>query len=81
MRYYRTISDDGIVSVSTLHADGDGNITEQEYEAIREMLINAPEGQVLVEDGDGYAYADAPSTEDADISPDEALDILMGVSE
>jgi len=75
MRYYKTVFD-GIVTVSTLDADGEGNITEQEYNDICNLLINLPSDKVLIEDGDGYAYANAPTTDD--ISAEDALDILIG---
>ena len=78
MRFYKTKTD-GIVSVSTLNADGDGNLTEEEYNKIVSMLRAMPEGKVLVEDGDDYAYADAPAPGDADEIPTEdALDIVTG---
>jgi hypothetical protein len=75
MRYYKSVIDN-IVSVSTLDADGNGNITEQEYNTIRNLLLNAPAGKVVVEDGNGYAYADAPSTDELEDA--EALAIILG---
>ena len=82
MRYYKTILDDGTVFVSTLDADGDGNIPEEEYETIVVLYKNAPAGKVVVEDGTGYAYADAPAPQDEDLPADALAEILLeGVTE
>ena len=75
MVYYKTINDDGFVSLSTVNADGEGNITKSEYEQILQMIKDAPEGQGVVEDGSGYAYAEFPVIE-SDVPPEEVLEAL-----
>lgn len=79
MIYSKHIDEIGAVSISTLNADGEGNITGAEYAEILALLRAMPDGKILVDTGEGYEYADAP--QDDDIPAEEALDILMGVSE
>jgi len=82
MQYNRTIGDENIVYISTLDKDGKGNITKEEYEKIRDMYKNAPAGKVVVEDGAGYAYADAPAPQDEDLPAEAIAEILLeGVTE
>lgn len=78
MIYYKTIGDDGFVSISTVNADGKGNITQTEYNQIMQMIKNAPTGQGVVEDGSGYAYAEIPVVE-SDVAPEEVLEALEGI--
>ena len=78
MVYYKTINDDGFVSISTVNADGEGNITKSEYQQILQMIKDAPEGQGVVEDGGGYAYAEFPVIE-SDVPPEEVLEALEGI--
>ena len=75
MRYYKTDTD-GIISVSTLDADGEGNITEQEYNEIVGLLRAMPSGKLLTEQDGEYRYIDAPTTDE--LPDDEALAILSG---
>ena len=75
MVYYKTINDDGFVSISTVNADGEGNITQTEYNQIMQMIKNAPTGQGVVEDGSGYAYAEYPVIE-GEVTPDEIAEAL-----
>lgn len=81
MVYWKNIDENGAVSISTLNADGEGNITETEYNEILALLRAMPDGKMLVETASGYEYADIPEPPDEDITPEEALDILTGVSE
>ena len=74
MKFYKIV-DDGIVSLGTIDGDSEGNITEQEYNTILALLTDCPLNKVLVEDGQSYAYADAPTTEEIDDS--EALAIIL----
>lgn len=74
MIYYKTIGDDGFISVSTVNADGDGNISQTEYDRILQMIKNAPTGQGVVESGGGYAYAEYSVVDD--VSPDEIAEAL-----
>lgn len=75
MIYYKTINEDGFVSVSTVNADGDGNITQTEYERIMQMIQDAPEGQGVVEIDGEYEYAEFPVIE-SDVPPEEVLEAL-----
>ena len=75
MIYYKTLGADGFISVSTVNADGDGNISQTEYDRILQMIKNAPTGQGVVEDGSGYAYAEIPVVE-SDVAPEEVLEAL-----
>ena len=78
MIYYKTIGNDGFVSLSTVNADGEGNITKAEYDQIMQMIKNAPTGQGVVESGGGYAYAEYPVIE-SEVTPDEIADALEGI--
>ena len=78
MIYYKTLGADGFISVSTVNADGDGNISQTEYDRILQMIKNAPTGQGVVEDGSGYAYAKIPVVE-SDVAPEEVLEALEGI--
>ena len=79
MRYYKNTIDGVIASINTLNADGDGNITEFEYNIIHSMLIEMPTGKRIRDNGDGtYSYEDAPPMPEPDVEPEEALAILLG---
>lgn len=78
MVYYKTINDDGFVSISTVNADGEGNITQTEYNQIMQMIKDAPTWQGVIESGGGYAYAEFPVIE-SDVAPEEVLDALEGI--
>ena len=78
MIYYKTIGENGFVSVSTVNADGNGNISQTEYEQILQMIKDAPEGQGVVESGGGYAYAEFPVIE-SEVPPEEVLEALEGI--
>lgn len=81
MVYFKTTDADGFVSVSTLNAESGGNSNKTEHDTIAEMYRNAEPGYGVVETEDGFAYALRPATptpEDEDISPEEAMEILMG---
>lgn len=78
MIYYKTIGDDGFVSISTVNADGEGNITQTEYNQIMQMIKDAPTGQGVIESGGGYAYAEFPVIE-SDVPPEEVLEALEGI--
>ena len=77
MVYYKTINDDGFVSISTVNADGEGNITQTEYNQIMQMIKDAPTGQGVVESGGEYAYAEYSVVDD--VSPDEIAEALEGI--
>ena len=78
MMYYKTIGDDGFVSISTVNADGEGNILQTEYEQILQMIKAAPEGQGIVEVDGEYAYAEY-SVEESDATPEEVIEALEGI--
>ena len=77
MIYYKTIGDDGFVSISTVNADGEGNITQTEYNQIMQMIKDAPTGQGVVEIDGEYAYAEYSVVDD--VSPDEIAEALEGI--
>lgn len=60
MVYYKTIDDNGFVSVSTLNADSGGNSTKDEHDSVAEMYKNATKGYGVVETDKGFAYAIRP---------------------
>lgn len=78
MIYYKTIGENGFVSVSTVNADGDGNISQTEYDRILQMIKNAPTGQGVVEIDGEYAYAEY-SVEESDATPEEVIEALEGI--
>lgn len=79
MRYYKSTSDDIVLCISTMNADGDGNITEVEYTVLSEMISELPSGKRIRDNGDGtYSYVDAPPMPEPDVEPEEALAILLG---
>ena len=77
MIYYKTLGADGFISVSTVNADGDGNISQTEYDRILQMIKNAPTGQGVVEIDGEYAYAEYSVVDD--VSPDEIAEALEGI--
>lgn len=83
MQYYKTINDDIVTSIGTINVDGDGSITEFEYNIIHSMLIEMPSGKRIRDHGDGtYSYEDAPpmpEPEPTDEDYAEVGKILMGV--
>ena len=79
MVYYKSTNDGVITGISTVNADGDGNITELEYTVLSEMLSEMPTGKRIRDNGDGtYSYEDAPPMPEPDVEPEEALAILLG---
>lgn len=81
MIYFKMTDENGFVSVSTLNADEGGNSTKEEHDTIAEMYRNAEPGYGVVETESGFAYAlrpAAPAPEDEEISPEEAMEILIG---
>lgn len=80
MQYYKIVNDEIVTSIGTIDADGDGNITESEYNELLTMIRQMPEGKAIHDNGDGtYSYVDAPPVPEPDLEPDEIVDILMGV--
>lgn len=85
MKYYKQLSENHIISIST--GTGDTEITEAEYNEIMTIIQNRP-----VTEGKGYrlktdltweAYDLPPAPEPSDddeISNEEALNILLGGS-
>lgn len=92
MRYAKIKDGDYVVGIATgMEQPTTGEaITEEEYAAILSVIQGGRQKDERLLDDDGtYRYVvvpgyddrPVPEPEDADISPDEALDILMGVSE
>ena len=81
MQYYKTTNEDGFITVSTIDADGNGNSTKAEHDAIAEMYRNAPDGYGVVETASGFEYAARPIDPDPELDDSELLDILMGGAE
>lgn len=80
MQYYKIVNDEIVTSIGTIDADGDGNITAEEYAELLAMLRQMPDGENIHDNGDGtYSYVDAPPVPEPDLEPDEIVDILMGV--
>lgn len=81
MVYFKTVDEDGFISVSTLNAERGGNSTKEEFDAIAEMYRNAQSGYGVIETENGFEYAERPVHEyDGDISTEEAIEILTGES-
>lgn len=79
MVYFKLIDEEGFVSVSTLNAETGGNITKAEYDTIAEMYRNAQSGYGVIETENGFEYAERPkSSEDDELTADEALSIITG---
>lgn len=79
MQYYKLVNDDIVASIGTIDADGNGNITAEEYETLKELFIEHPAGKIIKDNGDGtYSYVDAPPMPEPDVEPEEALEILLG---
>lgn len=80
MQYYKTENDGVVLSINTVNADGNGNITADEYEQIKLLFAELPSGMQIIDHGDGtYSYEEAPPQPESDIEPEEIVDILMGV--
>lgn len=79
MQYYKIVNEETITSLGTINADGNGNITESEYNELLSMIRQMPEGKRIRDNGDGtYSYEDAPPLPEPDVEPEEALEILLG---
>ena len=83
MRYYKSTEDGIVRCISTVNADGNGNIPEEEYDYLKAMIAETPEGKQIRDNGDGtYEYEDAPPMPDPEPTDDDyaaAGRILMGV--
>lgn len=83
MQYFKNIEDGYLTSIST--ETGMEEITQEEYESILHMIRSAPaadEGwKYRLKDDLTWELAECPPEEDPDLSDDEVMDILMGVSE
>ena len=60
MVYYKTIDDNGFVSVSTLNAETGGNCTKAEHDAVAQMYRDAEPGFGVIEKDGGFVYAPRP---------------------
>ena len=84
MQYYKINNNETVTSIGTVNADGDGNITESEYNELLAMIRQMPDGKCIHDNGDGtYTYVDAPPMPDPEPTEEdyaEAGKILMGVT-
>lgn len=79
MQYYKIVNEETITSLGTINADGNGNITESEYNELLSMIRQMPEGKRIRDNGDGtYSYEDAPPLPEPDLNADEIVDIIFG---
>lgn len=82
MQYYKSEVEQTIYGISTVNADGEGNITEVEYELLNQMLHDMPQGKQIHDNGDGtYSYEDAPEPPEGEPTAEEVLSILTGEAE
>jgi hypothetical protein len=82
MQYYKIEVEQTIYGISTVNADGVGNITEEEYELLNQMLHDMPQGKQIHDNGNGtYEYEDAPEPPEPEPTAEELLDILTGGAE
>ena len=84
MRYYKLIEDGYIIMIGT--GGGGTEITEDEYNRIKAVIAAKPErtgttDYRLKPDLTWEAYEREPEPEDDELSPEEALDILLGGAE
>lgn len=78
MQYWKIVSTGGVVSVSTINENGDGNSSKVEYDIIAEMLRNAPAGYGVIETENGFDYAPIPIDQDPELDAADALEVLLG---
>lgn len=78
MVYFKTIDDNGFVSVSTLNADTGGNCTKEEHDTIAQMYRDAEQGYGVVETESGFSYAKRPEPPEPELTDEEALAIILG---
>lgn len=83
MQYYKIVYNGLLSGINTINADGNGNITKEEYDSIKELLVNIPTGKQIRDNGDGtYSYEDAPPMPEPEPTDEDyaaAGRILMGV--
>ncbi len=78
MVYFKTIDENGFVSVSTLNAETGGNSTQAEHDTIVQMYRDAEPGYGVIETESGFAYAKRPEPPEPELTDEEALEILLG---
>ena len=81
MVYFKIADEDGFLSVSTLDANEGGNSTKEEHDTIAEMYRNAESGYGVKEEGGQFVYAKRPEPPEPELTPEEALSILLGGEE
>lgn len=81
MQYWKSENENIVISIGTVNADGDGNIQQEEYELLAEMLRAMPSGKAIHNDGNGYSYVDHGVPEEDEPPVDELFAILTGESE
>lgn len=78
MRYYKSMDSNVVAGINTVDIDGEGNITQAEYNTLKAMLNAMPDGKCIVDNGGTYSYADRPPAPEPDPTSEEALEILLG---
>lgn len=80
MIYFKTIDEDGFITISTLDAEEGGNSTKEEHDAIALMYRNAEQGYGVKEENGNLIYAKYPKPEEEITYNDivEAYSILLG---
>jgi hypothetical protein len=78
MVYFKTIDNNGFVSVSTLNAETGGNSNKEEHDTVAQMYRNAEPGYGVIETESGFAYAKRPEPPETELTDEEALEILLG---
>lgn len=84
MRFFKKIDNGYLIAIG--EGDGETEITESEYRAVMQKIQNKPtasEGHQyrLRDDTLEWELVELPPVEETDLTADEALEIILGVSE
>jgi hypothetical protein len=82
MQYWKNKENEIVLSVNTVNDGTGGNVTEEEYEYLKRMFYDMPQGKQIHDNGDGtYEYEDAPEPPEDEPTAEEVLAILTGEAE
>ena len=59
--YFKTVDEDGFLTISTLDIGGQGNINQTEHERLSAFFRNAPDGYGVKEIDDTLEYVKQPN--------------------